>query len=142
MPNTVMAFDYGDARIGVALANDLLQIPHPLSTITGKVGMWPKIDACAALISKWQPKLLVVGIPEENPAYPAKVQLINTINNFAKRLGRKFNLPVCMVREDYSSASAKLMLDEQAVYGADQVGKLDQLAACAILQTYFAHYAD
>lgn len=132
----VMAFDYGEARIGVATGNTLLKIAHPLVTITGE-GMWNKIDQLEELVTKWQPQLLVVGIPNASED-PQKIQLINTINNFAKRLRRKFNLPVTLIAEDFSSADAAMLLEEQAVYGKAQKGKLDQLAACAILQTYFS----
>ena len=132
----LMAFDYGEARIGVATGNTLLKIAHPLTTITGE-GMWNKIDQLEELVTKWQPQLLVVGIPSASDD-SQKIQLINTINNFAKRLGRKFNLPVTLIAEDFSSADAAMLLEEQAIYGKAQKGKLDQLAACAILQTYFS----
>ena len=132
----LMAFDYGEARIGVATGNTMLKIAHPLTTITGE-GMWNKIDQLEELITKWQPQLLIVGIPSASDD-SQKIQLINTISNFAKRLGRKFNLPVTLIAEDFSSADAAMLLEEQAIYGKAQKGKLDQLAACAILQTYFS----
>ena len=144
---TLLAFDYGEARIGVAVGNTLMKIAHPLTTISA-TGMYPKIDLLAALITRWQPQRLVVGmpgLPEDYVAAPVseralqqKLQLINTINNFARRLGRKFNLPVSIINEDFSSAAASSQLNEQGVYGREQSGKLDQLAACAILQSYFS----
>ena len=140
MPNqqTVMAFDYGDMRIGVAIGNSLLRIAHPIDTVAGD-GMWNKIDKLAALVNKWQPTVLVVGLPNAS-ANLKKMQLINTINNFAKRIGNKFNLPVVMVNEDFSSAHASSLLNEQGVYAREQKGKLDQLAACSILECYFFNY--
>lgn len=132
---TVLALDYGDMRIGVAMGNSLLKIAHPLTTISGE-GMWVKIDLLAELVAKWQPQQLVVGLPSFHDN-PQKVQLINTIKNFAKRLERKFGLPVEFVNEDFSSTAASELLDEQGIYGREQKGKLDQLAACNILQTYF-----
>ena len=67
-PSTILAFDYGEARVGVAMGNSLLQIPHPLATICAE-GMWPKIDQIGELITKWQPQLLIVGCPHahDNP---------------------------------------------------------------------------
>lgn len=132
---TILAFDYGDMRIGVAVGNTLLKIAHPLTTISGE-GMWAKIDLLAPLIKEWQPTLLVVGVPHQSDN-PQKIQLINTINNFAKRIGKKFSLPVELVNEDFSSAYADSLLREQGIYGQEQKGKLDQLAACSILETYF-----
>lgn len=133
---TVMAFDYGDARLGVAVGNSLLKIPHPLTTISGD-GMWAKIDQLEELVSRWKPSMFVVGCPHHHDN-PQKIQLINTINNFAKRLGRKFNLPVHIVNEDFTSSVASSLLNEQGIYGREQKSKLDQLAACGILQTYFS----
>ena len=134
---TIMAFDYGDMRLGVAIGNTMLKIPHPITTIYGD-GMWNKIDQIAELVDKWKPHILVVGCPHESDN-PQKIQLINTINNFAKRVGRKFNLPVEMVNEDFSSTHASSLLNEQGVYAREQKGKLDQLAACSILECYFSH---
>lgn len=133
---TILAFDYGDMRIGVAVGNTLLKIAHPLTTISSE-GMWAKIDLLAPIIAQWQPAALVVGIPHASDN-PQKIQLINTINNFAKRIGRKFSLPVTMINEDFSSAHADSLLKEQGIYGQAQKGKLDQLAACSILETYFS----
>ena len=133
---TLMAFDYGEARVGVAVGNMLLQIPHPLSTISVE-GMYPKLDQIAPLIARWQPQRLIVGRPSFGDD-PQKTQLLNTINNFAKRLARKFNLAVEFVNEDFSSAEAASQLNEQGIYGRAQSGRLDQLAACAILRGYFA----
>ncbi len=133
---TILAFDYGDMRIGVAVGNTLLKIAHPLTTISGD-GMWVKIDQLAEIVTQWQPTMLVVGIPHASDN-PQKIQLINTINNFANRIGRKFSLPVTLINEDFSSAHADSLLKEQGVYGQAQKGKLDQLAACSILDTYFS----
>lgn len=133
---TVLAFDYGDMRIGVAVGNTLLKIAHPLTTISGD-GMWVKIDQLAEVVTQWQPSMLVVGIPHASDN-PQKIQLINTIKNFAQRCGRKFSLPVILINEDFSSAHADSLLKEQGVYGQAQKGKLDQLAACSILDTYFS----
>lgn len=139
MPSTekvILAFDYGELRIGVAVGNTLLKIPHPLTTVSGS-GMYAKIDQLTEIISKWQPELLVVGIPHMAENHQ-KNQLINTINNFARRVSRKFNLPAELINEDFTSFQASILLTEQGISGRKQKDKLDQLAACAILQNYFA----
>jgi putative Holliday junction resolvase len=128
-----MAFDFGESRIGVATGNTLLKIAHPLDTVTGQ-NKFDKLDKIAKLIEKWQPMLLVIGKPgnEED-----KTKLLASINKFANRLSYKFNLPVNFVNEDYTSSLASGQLNEQHIFGRKQSGKLDQLAACAILETYF-----
>lgn len=128
-----MAFDFGQARIGVATGNALLKIAHPLQTITGQ-NKFDKLDKIGLLIDKWKPQLLVVGIPEERLD---KAELLASIRKFANRLSHKFNLPVEFMDESFSSSLASEQLNEQNIYGRQQSGKLDQLAACAILETYF-----
>lgn len=133
---TVLAFDYGEMRVGVAVGNSMLLIPHPLATICAK-GSAAKIGAIAPLVEKWQPGLLVIGMPGASDN-PQKIQLINTITNFARRLSERFNLDVEIVNEDFSSLYASSQLVEQGIYGKKQKGKLDQLAACSILAAFFA----
>jgi putative Holliday junction resolvase len=128
-----MAFDFGEARIGVAFGNDLLKIAHPLATIIGK-DKHEKLDKIAQLIEQWQPNLLLVGIPSQTEN---KQLLIAAINKFVNRLKHRFNLVVELIAEDYSSVIASEQLTEQLIHGKKQKKMLDQLAACAILQRYF-----
>lgn len=130
---TLLAFDYGGARIGVAVGNTLLKIAHPVTTIDGR-GKIDRLAQIKELIDKWQAKILVVGIPQERPD---NIETCNAIRNFIGRLKHNFNLPVEIVNEDFSSIEAESLLNEQNIGGIKQRGKLDQLAACVILQTYF-----
>jgi putative Holliday junction resolvase len=132
-----MAFDFGLERIGVAIGNSLLKIPHPLVTISGQ-NKYDKLDKIADLIAKWQPQLLVVGIPSFSEE---KEVLINSIKKFANRMHYRFKLPVELINEDYTSALAQNQLTEQNIRTKDHKNKLDQLAACAILAAYFTYKA-
>lgn len=129
----VMAFDFGQTRIGVATGNTLLKIAHPLDTVIGQ-NKFDKLDKIAKLIEKWKPMMLVVGKPGN---CNDKTELLSSINKFANRLSHRFNLPVNFVDEDYTSSLASGQLNEQNIFGRRQSKKLDQLAACAILETYF-----
>lgn len=129
----VMAFDFGETRIGVAVGNTLLKIPHPLITVTGK-NKFDKISKIGKLIDEWRPTQLVVGMPSN---HENKESLITSITRFSNRLKHNFKLPVEFVNEDYSSSIASNQLKEQALYGIKQKHKLDSLAACSILQMYF-----
>jgi len=128
-----MAFDFGYSRIGVATGNTELKIAHPLETITGQ-NKFDKLNKIAKLIEKWKPLLLLVGKPSNGEN---KAELLASINKFANRLSHRFNLPVNFIDEDYTSSLASGQLNEQNVFGRKQVEKLDQLAASAILETYF-----
>ena len=129
----VMAFDFGTTRIGVAIGNTLLKIPHPLDVITGK-NKFDKLDKITKLVEKWQPNLFIVGLPSGSAD---KENLLSQIKKFANRLQHRFKYPVEFVNEDYTSSAASQHLDEQFIYGYVQKSKLDQLAACEILTRYF-----
>ena len=136
-----MAFDFGLERIGVAIGNTLLKIPHPLITITGK-NKYLKLEQIEVLVDKWQPSLFIVGMPIIQDGAEAinlmqKEQLINSIKNFKRMLQNKFGLEVMFINEEYSSSLAEGQLYEQGISSKSHKGKLDQLAACSILQTYF-----
>ena len=149
----VMGFDFGESRIGVAVGNTLLKIPHPLIIITGK-NKFEKLEKIRQLVDKWKPGLFVVGMPqaEDHQDYSEKLalgrksnsqnknkeKLINNIRKFANRLKHSFNLEVKLVSEDFTSSDAAIKLKEQSVHGIKQKGKLDALAACGILEQYFA----
>ncbi|MEO7761274.1 MAG: Holliday junction resolvase RuvX, partial [Casimicrobiaceae bacterium] len=59
---TILAFDFGERRVGVAVGETALALAHPLTTlaVTGKAA---RFDAIAALIAEWKPAGLVVGLP-------------------------------------------------------------------------------
>lgn len=129
-----MAFDFGETRIGVAIGNTLLKIPHPILTVIGR-NKFEKLDKIGKLINEWKPTQLVVGMPTTSPD---KVELIANITRFANRLKHNFKLPVALINEDYTSSMAACQLNQQSVIGISQKSKLDQLSACGILHFYFA----
>ena len=134
LPNAnvwVMAFDFGETRIGIAIGNTLLKIPHPLQIVTGR-NKFEKFDKIRKLIDEWKPTILLVGMPG-NPDPQVKIN----ITRFYNRLKHNFELNTSFINEDYTSSVASSKLNEQGVRGIAQKTKLDALAACAILQTYF-----
>lgn len=134
LEGTILAFDFGEKRIGVAVGDTLLKLAHPLQTIEAESNA-VKFDQIQALLQSWQPVLLVVGLPMRlNGEAHAMTALAQ---KFAQRLEGRFNLPVVMVDERLSSAEAAQSLREAGVYGRSQKPLLDQVAAQTILQSYF-----
>lgn len=134
---TLLAFDFGEKRIGVAVGDTLLKLAHPLLTIDAEENA-AKFAQIESLLKEWQPALLVVGLPMsldgEAHAMTALAQ------KFAQRLEGRFNLPVVMVDERLSSAEASQSLREAGIRGRAQKQMLDQVAAQTILQSYFDAY--
>lgn len=131
---TVMAFDFGEKRIGVATGETMLKVAHPLTAINAEENE-AKFARIAALIQEWRPALLVVGLPMH---MDGEAHLLTQLSKkFAQRLEGRFNLPVVMEDERLSSFDAAQNLSAAGVKGIKQKAMLDAVAAQSILQSYF-----
>ena len=130
---TLLAFDFGTKRIGVAVGELILRQAHPLTTIHSRSNE-EKFSAIAALIDEWKPKRLVVGLPLalDGSAH----EMTARCTRFANQLRGRFCLPVDFAEERLSSVEAQERL--QSAGAAKNHGKLDALAAQVILEAYFA----
>ena len=131
---TLLAFDFGTRRIGIAVGNTLLRRANPLATIDNE-----KTDvrfaAILVLLKEWQPSALVVGLPSNDDGTPH--QLTALCRRFANRLKGRFNLPTILLDERYTSLAASAQLNEEGIHGMKQKPLIDQYAAQQILQAYF-----
>ena len=101
-PRSFVAFDFGTARVGVAVGNTLLGTARPLKTLreTGDA-RWAAIGR---LLAEWQPDALVVGVP----FHPDGAEHDNTrrARRFGRQLHGRFGLPVHEVDERYTTTEA------------------------------------
>ncbi|MDP3088204.1 MAG: Holliday junction resolvase RuvX [Methylotenera sp.] len=132
--STVLCFDFGEQRIGVAVGEHLLATASPLTTIDNE-GNDIRFEAISKLVKEWQPKLLIVGLPLSLEG--AETSVTQLCKKFARRLNGRFNLPVMLIDERYSSVEASEKLTQTGIKGRAQKEKLDQVAAQTILQSYF-----
>jgi len=130
---TVLAFDFGEKRIGVAVADVAVGIAHPLQTIHAEDNK-SRFAAMAALIAEWQPMLLIVGEPHH--ADGGAHEIARLARRFAQRLEGRFALPVTLVDETLSSQAAQSRLQEQGMHTDKLRAVLDSAAACEIMQTW------
>ncbi|MFZ1909452.1 MAG: Holliday junction resolvase RuvX [Burkholderiales bacterium] len=134
---TVLAFDYGERRTGVAVGDARLRTAHPLPAITA-VGP-ARMAAIAKLVHEWRPERMVVGLPlgRDGGAH----RLGQKVARFAREIEARFCLPVAQVDERYTSTEAESRIREAV--GARRAAqtlrarKLDSYAAQLILQQYF-----
>ena len=131
---TVLAFDFGERRIGIAVGEHLINSANPLTTIDNESNE-VRFAVITQLIKEWQPKLLVVGLPLSLDG--SETEVTQLCKKFARRLNGRFNLPVIMIDERYSSAEASQLLNETGIKGRAQKAMLDQVAAQTILRSYF-----
>lgn len=131
---TVLAFDFGERRIGIAVGEHLIGTANPLMTIDNESNEL-RFQIIADLVKEWQPKLLIVGLPLSVDG--AEHEMSQLCKKFARRLNGRFNLPVMLIDERYSSIEASRLLNESGIKGRAQKAMLDQVAAQTILQSYF-----
>ena len=126
-PITVMAFDYGTRRVGVAVGNTELRASQALKTIAAA-----NIDALffeiERVLQEWQPGQIVVGLPMHPDG--AEHEMTAKAKRFGNQIHGRFNLPVTWVDERYTSA---------VLEGNSQMNdNLDAHSAALILEQYFA----
>ncbi len=136
-PETVLAFDYGRRRIGVAVGQQVTGSASALGTLDNGAGGvdWPRLDA---LIADWRPARLLVGLPKRADGSPG--ELADAIGEFCERLGR-YGLPVTTVDERYSSLEAERALREGRRAGRRRrvtKGDVDAAAAAVIAERWLA----
>lgn len=124
MVDIVLGFDFGVKRIGIAMGNTLTGQAQPLRVIAA-IDNATRFKIIGELIAEWRPARLVVG----EPRHPDGAEHDMTLRSrrFANQLHGRFNLPVELVDERYSSA----------VIASKRGDVIDDKAAAIILQQYF-----
>jgi putative pre-16S rRNA nuclease len=135
---TVLAFDFGLKRIGIACGDTLTRHAAPCgAAAVGRAG--PDWQAIAALVRALAPGLLVVGAPYN--ADGSEGALMRAARGFAAELERRFALPVHLIDERFSSLEASAALKARRASGQRRrrVGRadLDSAAAAVILGRWF-----
>ena len=126
---TVLAFDFGLKRIGVAVGNTLIRQAQPLVVIQEPTNDG-KFAAIRELIAQWQPAVCVVGLPRHWDGN--EHEMTQRCRRFANQLEGRFGVATVLVDERYSSA----------VIPARRGELIDAQAAAIILQQYFDDYAE
>src|SRR5437763_3483689 len=135
---TVLAFDFGTQRIGVAVGETKVGVAHPLATLANRGD--EHFADIAALISEWRPVLLLVGLPTHSDGTPHAMTA--RARRFAEQLRGRFALPVAFGDERFTTQDAALVLREATARTRDRKSVRDQVAAQILLQAYLdAHVA-
>jgi len=135
---TVLAFDFGLQRIGVAVGEPEVGAAHTLPTLVAATQPG-RLTAIERLVREWKPGLLVVGRPLGEDCAPH--EMTRRAERFARQLNGRFRIPVEMVDERYSSVEVESRM--RAAYGARKAvnlarGKaLDSQAAQLLLEQFF-----
>ena len=129
---TIIGFDYGTRKIGVAVGQTLTRTATALQTVPA-IQHQPDWRTISALITEWRPDALVVGHPFEMTDQEAEVA--SRAKRFARQLHGRFNLPVHMIDERLSSREAWNRLGREAHRNP---ARIDAMAAKLILETWLS----
>ncbi|MFY2763066.1 Holliday junction resolvase RuvX [Arenimonas sp. MALMAid1274] len=137
-PTTLLGFDVGAKRIGVALGNTVTMSARELGVLDVHAAGpdWARLDKW---VQDWRPEALVVGDPAapDGGDQPARQRA----RGFARTLARRYALPVQQVDESRSSIEAAQRFAAARAAGArkrSQADQLDALAAVVILERWLA----
>lgn len=137
MPETILAFDFGLRRIGVAVGQTVTGSASPLGVVVNEAGRID-VDAIAAHVREWQPDRLVVGLPLMPDGSDS--DMLAPVRKFAKLLER-FGLPVETTDERYTSTEAERLLKTARADGRrGRIDKatIDSAAAVLIAERFLA----
>jgi putative Holliday junction resolvase len=125
----VLGIDYGNARIGVAVASTIARLPRPLATVANDETALAHIRR---LVTEESAGLVVVGLPRTlSGGYSAQTHAAEA---FGKQLSAVLTVPVVLSDETLTSVDAEAELAGKRHSKAD----IDALAATLILERYFA----
>lgn len=131
---TLLGFDYGTCKIGVAVGQTVTDTATPVATLRA-VRQQPDWEGISRLIAAWQPDELVVGLPCDLTG--CETETAGKARRFARQLQGRYRLPVHMMDERLTSMAARQQLGRQP----RRIEELDAIAAELILETWLSERA-
>jgi putative pre-16S rRNA nuclease len=125
---TLLGFDYGRRRIGVAVGQTITATANPLVTISCR-DFKPDWNSIEKLMLEWEPEALVVGMPINMDG--SDHELRDRVLRFSRQLHGRFLVPVHNIDERLSSYEAESREEDSRQFGVDSV------SAQVILETWF-----
>lgn len=129
--STILSFDLGLKRTGIAVGQSVTQTAQPVGQLNANNGQldWPKLQQ---VLEKWQPDTIVIGDPKTTDPHLNKL-----INRFKSHIQQHHKIPIIEIDETLSSAAANSELQQTGLTTKKKIGMRDQIAACLILESYF-----
>ena len=136
---SVLGFDYGKKRIGIATGQTITNTATPCITIEQVDGNpdWPAI---AELIEQWKPQSLIIGMPYHTDGSENKMTA--AARQFAFELEKRFKLPVIEINEALSSNEAEEILKQNIKINQQNKHEIDRMAAAVIVQRWLDQRPD
>lgn len=132
--NHILGIDFGNKKIGLAIAHSLTKVARPLKVLPFNGAFWQSLNA---IIEEWEIAQLVVGLPLDMDG--KEQQITRQTRNFAKKAIQLTQLPLAFSDERLSSFEAERLFQKQRQTGqakAKDKAQIDALAAQVILQSW------
>ena len=134
LEGNILSFDFGEKRIGVAIGNSITKSSHPLETINTPKNT-ERYKLIELLLKTWDPVKLVIGYPSNEDGTLSKMSLL--AKKFGMKLRNKYNIPIVMIDERFTSSEADLELKKFERNFKKRKIVVDQVAAMIILDSFF-----
>ncbi|TXJ09297.1 MAG: Holliday junction resolvase RuvX [Acinetobacter sp.] len=137
MPNssqTIMAFDFGTQKMGIAVGQSLIESCNPLPLFAMKDGIpdWSKL---LKIVQEWQPNIFLVGLPLNMD--DSESELSARARKFARRLRHQTNIQTWMVDERLSTREAREALEHYQAHGQAKRLSADSFAASLLIESWY-----
>ncbi len=134
---TLLGFDFGTQKIGVAVGQELTGTARPLQVVR-VVNLRPDWSMITEIFNTWKPDAAVVGIPLNMDG--SEQPMTASAQRFQRQLEGRYQLPVYAADERLTSREAESILYADGKRGKVQAGELDPIAAQLILETWLQDY--
>ena len=128
-----MGIDFGDARVGVAVCDELGITAQGVGTVKNG-GIKKLLAELDAIIKEYNPEEIVIGLPKNmdgTEGFRAEATY-----KFAKRLGEIYDGKIEFVDERLTTVGATQFLNATNTRGGKRKDVIDTVSACLILETY------
>jgi len=137
-PYTIMAFDFGTQKMGMAVGQSLIESATPLPLFPMKDGI-PNWDELLKIVKNHQPSLFLVGLPLNMD--DSESELSTRARKFARRLRHQTNIETLMVDERLTTREARDELDHYQAQGRGKKLSADSIAAALLIESWYRYSA-
>ncbi|MGH7702194.1 MAG: Holliday junction resolvase RuvX [Gemmatimonadales bacterium] len=130
----LLALDWGEIRIGLALSDESQTLASPLQALTRRAGKRFPMPRFLAMVAEHHPVGLVVGLPLALSGWESKAS--GAARELARAVAARSGLPVELWDERLSTARALAAIREQGGGARGRKGEVDALAAAVLLQHF------
>ena len=134
---TLLGFDFGPRKIGIAVGQTITRSATPLVTLRSRNDK-PDWAGIAALVAEWQPEAFVVGLPFNMDDTEADWSA--QVHRFGRQLKGRFRLSVHLIDERLTSIEARRQLAETPGGRSAERDAVDAVAAALILETWLCEH--